>query len=114
MHDIPIVNAMNIVFFTLGPTIFIPVAQAVFLNRFLPQMRAIDPALTEAEIMQAGATRLKELVQESERPKVSLAYAKSLDMVFVVAAVLAAVSAFIALGVEWRSIKKGEKRRPLE
>jgi hypothetical protein len=77
-------------------------------------MRAIDPTVTEAEIIKAGAKGLIELVQETEQHKVLLAYAKSLDMVFVVAAVLAAVSAFIALGVEWRSIKKEEKRRSLE
>ena len=75
----------------------------------MPQLQAINPDLTEIEIVEAGATGLKALVTESEFPTVLVAYAKSLDAVFIVAATLAAVAAILALRVEWKSIKKDEK-----
>lgn len=109
-RDIPIVNTMYLVFSTLGPTIFISVAQAVFLNTFLPQMQSINPSLTATQIIHAGATELEALVKENERPSVLMAYAKSLDTVFILAAILAVVSTFMVVGVEWRSIKKGKSK----
>lgn len=49
---------------------------------------------------------MKSLVTESELPTLLVAYAKSVDAVFLIAAVLAAVAALLALCVEWKSIKK--------
>jgi sugar phosphate permease len=104
--DIPVANATYLVLRQLGPVIFVAVSQAVFLNKLLPAMQAINPNLTKAEIVQAGATGLKMLVGESDLPRVLVGYVKGFDAVFILASILAGISSVVALGVEWNSIKK--------
>lgn len=107
--DAPIANAVYLVFNQLGPTIFIPVAQAAFLSQLIPQMQSINPNLSKIEIVQAGATGLRNLALEGELPDVLQAYAKSLDVTFLIAAALSAVGAVLATRVEWKYV--GKKRR---
>ena len=106
LHDIAVANALFLLFQQLGPAIFVAIAQTVLLNKFLPQLQALSPDLTKMEIVEAGATGLKALVTESELPTLLVAYAKSVDAVFIIAATLASVAAILALCVEWKSIKK--------
>jgi hypothetical protein len=106
LHDIAVANALFLLFQQLGPAIFVAIAQTVLLNKFLPQLQTLYPDLTGKEVIEAGATGLKSLVTESELPTLLVAYAKSVDAVFLIAAVLAAVAALLALCVEWKSIKK--------
>jgi hypothetical protein len=110
--DIPVATSISLLFQQLGPAIFIAAAQAVLLNRLLPQLLAIIPDLTEIQIVEAGATGLKTLVNESQLPILLGAYATSLDAVFIVAAALAAVAAIFGLGIEWKSVKK--QNEPLD
>ena len=104
--DIPLANATFLVLRQLGPVIFIAVAQAIFINRLLPDMQAINPALTARQITNAGATGLAGLVKESDIPRVLVAFVKGMDSVFILVSALAVMSAVTALGVEWRSIKE--------
>jgi hypothetical protein len=69
-------------------------------------MTAMNPDLTAKRIIQAGAIGLKDLVTESLFPKVTVAYAESLRLVFIVAAALAVAGAIIALPIPWKSVKK--------
>ena len=105
-RDIPVANATYLVLRQIGPVIFVAVAQALFLNKLLPQMQAINSTLTKEEIVQAGATGLKALVGESDIPRVLAGYVKGFDAVFILASILAGISAVVALGVEWKSVKK--------
>lgn len=111
-HDVPVANSTYLVLRQLGPVIFVAVAQAIFLNKLLPEMQAINPALTKTEIVQAGATGLKALVRESDIPRVLVACVKGFDAIFMLASVLAGISAVVALGVEWKSIKKEKLQQP--
>src|SRR5947207_7833903 len=108
-RDIPVANATYLVLRQIGPVIFVAVAQALFLNKLLPQMQAINSTLTKEEIVQAGATGLKALVGESDIPRVLAGYVKGFDAVFILASILAGISAVVALGVEWKSIKEEVK-----
>lgn len=84
---------------------FIAIGQAVFLNKLLPAMHDIDPSITKEDIIRAGATGLKHLVTGSELAATLVAYAKSLDAVFVISLVMGILSVPVALGVEWKSVK---------
>lgn len=110
LRDIPIVTATAILFQQLGPAFFITVAQAIFLNNFLPQIRAVDPTLSVADIIRAGATGLKALVTTSQLPTVLTAYAESLDLTFKLGAAVAAMATVIALLIEWKSIRRDETK----
>ena len=84
---------------------FLAIAQTVFLNKLLPAMQDIDQSITKEDIIRAGATGLKNLVTGSELAATLVAYAKSLDAVFVMSLVMGLLSALLALGVEWKSVK---------
>jgi hypothetical protein len=86
--------------------LFIAVGQAIFQNKLIPQMQALDPSLTSQEIVQAGATGLKLLVSPDLLPKVISAYANSLDHVFYISVAMACIGAVNACFVEFRSVKK--------
>jgi hypothetical protein len=106
LSDVPIASSIALIFPQLGGAIALAVAQAVFLNRMLPEIQGLNPDLTSKDIMAAGATGLKGLVTESQLPLTLKAYAGSLDGTFKVAAAFSVVGVIVAFGIEWKSIKK--------
>jgi hypothetical protein len=112
-NEIPIAGSVYLVLQQLGPAIFIAVAQAVFLNDFLARVGKTNPEVSEKDILYAGATGLKDIIPKAEIPAVLVEYVRSLDRVFQIAAGLGALAVMVALGVQWKGIKKkkvdGEK-----
>lgn len=109
LGDLPLATAITLFFNQLGSSVFITVAQATILGRLLPRMQAINPNLSRQDIVQAGATGLKQLVTESQIPEVLEAYAVSVDAAFYVAAGIMAAAAVVALGVEQKKLPKEHK-----
>lgn len=105
-NDIPIAGSVYLVLQQLGPAIFIAVAQAVFLNDFLARVGKTNPEVSEKDILYAGATGLKDIIPKTEIPVVLVEYGRSLNRVFQIAAGLGALAVMVALGVQWRGIKK--------
>jgi hypothetical protein len=105
LRDIPVATSLTLFYQQLGGAMFLAIAQTVFLNKLLPAMQEIDPLVTKDDIIRAGATGLKKLVTQSELLATLIAYAKSLDAVFVMALVMGVLSILFALGVEWKSVK---------
>lgn len=113
LSDVPIVTALVLFYQQLGTALFIAVGQAVLLNKLLHAIQVIDPSITMGQIINAGATGLKNLVSgEESLTRLLSAYAKSLDSVFIVATVVAGLSVLFACGVEWKSMKGGEIGAP--
>lgn len=106
VRDIPLAISLTMLFQTLGQVISISVTQTVFLTQFVPQMIEVNSNLTATDIIEAGATGLKALVTEDQLPTVLLAYAKSLDLGFIIGVVMAVMAILAALPVEWKSVKK--------
>lgn len=110
-RDVPVATAVVMFFQQLGGALFIAIGQAVFQNRLIPQMQAIDPSLTPIQITMAGATGLKALVSSDKLPLVLAAYANSLDGTFEVAIAMAGLATVMACFVEFKSVK-GKKMGP--
>jgi sugar phosphate permease len=110
-RDVPVATAIVMFFQQLGGALFIAVGQAVFQNKLIPQMQAIDPSLSPTQITMAGATGLKALVSPDNLPLVLAAYANSLDGTFEVAIAMAGMATVMACFVEWKSVK-GKKMGP--
>jgi hypothetical protein len=68
-------------------------------------MEQIDSSLNALQIVEAGATGLKALVNPDQLPEVLDAYAKSLDAVFQIAIAMAGLAFIMAWGVEFKSVK---------
>src|SRR5437016_5984623 len=105
LRDIAVATSTSVLFQQLGQVLFIGVSQSVVVNQLFPAIQAMNPDLTTIDIIQAGTTGLKTLVTETQLPTVLVSYANSLDLVFKIAAGISTVAIFLALGVEWKSIK---------
>lgn len=108
-NDVPTAIVVYLVLQQLGPSVFIALAQTIWLNDLLPRLHTIDPTLSKTEVLDAGATGFKAQVPASEMSGVLEEYVTSLDKVFLMVAIIATVAAVLALFVEWKSIKKGKQ-----
>jgi hypothetical protein len=106
-EDIPIATSLVMFFQQLSGSIFIAVAQSVLQNILVPQMLDIDSLITGKQISEAGATGLKGLVPVDRLPELLIAYAKTLNAVFRIGTVMAALGVAMACFVEWKSVKGG-------
>jgi len=103
--DIPIGTAIIMFFQTLGGALFISVAQNVFTNRLLSNLKQVVPGLNPEVVMATGATSLKDVIPKQFLPGVQIAYNSSIMNTFYVAVAMASMSAFGSLFLEWRSVK---------
>ncbi|TQW12045.1 major facilitator superfamily transporter [Cordyceps javanica] len=88
----------------LGSTIFIPIAQNVFIRDLASKLAALPGVDTET-VIKGGATELRSLVPADELNQLLNYYNASLLKVFYIAAGTCAVTIFGSVCVEWRSLK---------
>ena len=105
LSDVPIAACLTLFFIYGGYSVFLSIAQVIFLNKLLPQLQAIDPNLTKSDIIKAGATGLKSLVSENLLDEVLVVYARCLNSAFYIAVGAAATAVLMACGVKWTSLK---------
>jgi MFS family permease len=91
---------------TLSGAIFVSVGQNVLDGRLVQRLTAIAPSLTPKQIENAGATGLYNIMPSAQRVAGKQAYNDSLRLCFQVALIMACLSIFGGLGMEWRSVKK--------
>ena len=108
---------------TLGGALFVSSAQAVFADRLVRDLSGPGgsggpiPGLDPAKILASGATNIRHAVAPEHVPRVVLAYNRALVGAFLVAAGLAAATAFGAAAVEWRSVRgesQGKRKKKEE
>ncbi|TKA27786.1 hypothetical protein B0A50_04887 [Salinomyces thailandicus] len=104
-EDIPIGTAVMMFCQTLGGALFISVAQNVFTNRLLANLKEVVPDLSSALVLATGATSLKNNIPQQYLAGVQTAYNDSLMSTFYVATAMAALSIFGAGAFEWKSVK---------
>jgi hypothetical protein len=100
LSDVPIGACLTLFFAYVGYSIFLAIAQVVFLNRLLPQLQNINSELTKIDIIKAGAIGLKDFVPPERLNEVLVAYSRSLNGVFYVA--VASTAAAVIMSRESR------------
>lgn len=90
---------------TLGGALFISVAQNVFTNSLIKNLKQVVPGLDPQLVLAVGATSLKQAIPEQFLPGVQSAYNDTLMNTFYVSTAMAAVSFFGAIAFEWKSVK---------
>jgi len=104
-EDIPIGTAIVMFTQTLGGALFISVAQNVFTNRLLVNLKQVVPDLDPAIVLATGATSLKSVIPHQYLAGVQTAYNTSIISTFYVAVAMAALSIFGSCLLEWKSVK---------
>jgi hypothetical protein len=107
--DVPTGMALVVFMQTLGGAVFLSVGQNVLTSHLVSGVSRLVEGLDPAVIVNTGATDLRALVPGELLPEVLGVYNEALRQVFLVSTGLASVTILGALGLEWRSVKKGKK-----
>lgn len=105
--DVPTGMALVVFMQTLGGAVFISVGQNVLTAHLVGGISRLVDGLDPALIVNTGATDLRGLVPGELLPAVLEVYNEALRQVFLISTGLASVTVLGALGLEWRSVKKG-------
>jgi hypothetical protein len=103
--DVPIGTAIMMFSQTLGGALFISVAQNVFTNQLIKNLKTAVPDLDPAIVLVVGATELKNQIEQRYLPGVLTAYNLALTQTFYVSVATATVSIVGAAFVQWTSMK---------
>ena len=104
--DIAIGTSIMVFIQLLGGAMFVSIAQSVFTNKLVNGIIALHiPHLNARQIVQSGATHLRQVVPAGHLREVLLAYNVALVKAFQIGLVLACLSILGALGMEWKSVK---------
>ncbi len=103
--DMPIGNAVAIFFNTLGGAISISVAQNIFSNTLLKQLRENVPQINPVRVISAGATHIRDVVPPRLLPDVLLSFDKAVTTAFILPIAVSGLAALSSLLMEWKSVK---------
>ena len=103
--DVPTGTAIIIFFQLIGGSVFLAVAQNIFSNQLLSNVKHAVPGINPALVISTGATLLKTEIPHKYLPAVQVAYNNALQHTFYVGTALAALSIIGAATMEWKSVK---------
>lgn len=103
--DMPVGNAVAIFFNSLGGAISISVAQNIFSNTLLKQLKIEVPDVNPERIVSAGATHLRAITTSEQLPGVLVAFDKAITTAFILPIAVAGLAAVSSLMMEWKSVK---------
>ncbi|KAF5866938.1 hypothetical protein ETB97_008744 [Aspergillus alliaceus] len=91
---------------SMGPAVFIAIAQVIFTNRLSSALQDIVPGLTPGYIAEHGLGDLKNGVPIQEWDRVLCGIERSLTHTWYLAVALACTTIVGSLMIEWRSVKQ--------
>ncbi|KAI9646521.1 hypothetical protein NHQ30_004514 [Ciborinia camelliae] len=103
--QIPLAMALVTFCQSFGAALFLSLGETIYSNSFGNLIHEYAPSANVTEITDAGATGFRSLVSGEDLEGVLIAYAKSIDRVFYMAAGLAAGSFIFAWGMGWKDLR---------
>ena len=103
--DIPLGTALTMFSQTLGGAIFVSVAQNVFTNQLIANLKTVVPDLKPGIVLATGATALKDVIPTNFLEGVQEAYNNAIMDTFYVGVAMGAMSIIGAAFLEWKSVK---------
>ncbi|KAJ9190997.1 hypothetical protein DTO164E3_9055 [Paecilomyces variotii] len=100
--------AMSVLMFcqTLGGAIIVTIADTIFNNSLKTEIPRYSPSVNAETVISAGAAAIRDVVSPKDLQGVLLAYSKSVDHVFYLAAGLAVGFFCFGWGLGWKDIRK--------
>lgn len=112
--DMPIGNTIATFFNKLGGAISVSVAQNIFSNTLIDQLRNNVPGVSPAAVINAGATHVREAVAPRELRGVLKAYSEATQRTFILPIACAGLAFIVSLTMEWKSVKGNKLSVPKE
>jgi hypothetical protein len=92
----------------LGSAIFVPVAENIFLNQLIKNLKNL-PGISSDTVAKTGATALRNLASGSDLGTLLLDYNNAIVDVFYMVVATSAITIFGSVLVEWKSLKAAAK-----
>lgn len=111
LPDSQVAVGMAVMMFLQGlmGSIIISIANTIFDNSLLSEIRSRAPSANAEAVLAAGATAFRKVVSVEQLPSVLEAYAISFDRVFYFVTGLTAMTFVTAWGLGWRDVRKKKK-----
>lgn len=103
--DLPTALVLMSFIQTIGGAVAVSAAQSVFSNSLSASLRSSMPGADASVVLNTGILNLKTRFGDKDLLRILPAYNLAVTRVFVVAAVMAAITAIGSLGMPWRSVK---------
>ena len=97
---------------TFGGALFLAVDDTDFTSSLVKALSALEPPVNVQGIVQAGATRFREVVSPEDLPGVLQAYNVAVRNTFYLGVGGAVAYFFFAWGMGWKSVKKPKVVKP--
>lgn len=110
-EDVPVGLAISFFMQQLGGAVSASIGQSILSNVLVSRLAGV-PGLDPAAIVRSGATDLARVVPPQDMQLVVQAYNYACTRIFLCGLGFALAALLSALGVEWRSIKKGRQGPP--
>ena len=91
---------------SFGAAVFLSFAETIFSNSFEKLIPKYAPSVNAQSIIDAGATKFRKIVSGTNLAGVLIAYAKSIDRVFYLAAGMGVGCFVFAWGMGWKDLRK--------
>ncbi|MCJ1405002.1 hypothetical protein MMC11_008228 [Xylographa trunciseda] len=105
LEDIPVGTSTVMFIQLLGGALFVSVAQNIFQNQLVKNLIASVPNVNPEALISSGVTSLTTTVDPSDLSKVLVAYNGAIMKTFQIPLVLACLSIFGGIFMEWKSVK---------
>lgn len=109
-HDMAMVTSILSFTQTLAGAIFLSIGESVFANRLIANLQSRLPGVDAGIVLASGATGIRDRFSVGQMPLVLEAYNKAIVQTFYVGVVMASISVFGPVFMEWLSIKKHPER----
>ena len=110
--QVPVGMATLVFFQTFGGALFLAVSDTDFTSSLVKALSTLEPPVDVQQIVQAGATRFREVVSQEDLPGVLLAYNMAVRNTFYLGAGAAVTFFVFAWGMGWKSVKKPKVVKP--
>jgi hypothetical protein len=91
---------------SFGAAVFLSFAETIFSNSFRKLIPEYAPSVNGQSIIAAGATGFRKIVSGKDLAGVLIAYGKSVDRVFYMAAGMGVGCFVFAWGMGWKDLRK--------
>ena len=105
ISQVPIGTSVIIFLQTLGGALFVSIGENIFTNKLVQNLAKYAPSIDPKIVLSTGATSIQHTIDKAYLPGVTLAYNDALVQSFLVAAIMAALTIFGSLSIEWKSVK---------
>ena len=101
---------MSIVIFAqgFGSALFVALGETIFSTGIKNALPKFAPTVNIQQVIDAGATHYRDVIEEEEITGVALAYCEALNHVFYLITGAGAMVFVFSLGMGWKSVKKAK------